>query len=89
MVGAGELLADADGLAEGDVVVGDGVGLTDLLGCGLPAGVGEAEGECWGGVAWPDAAGVIPPVGETGRMKWGTVSAAATITAAPPVAMAA
>ena len=43
-MGVGELLTDADGLAEGDVVVGYGVGLTDLLGCGLPAGVGEAEG---------------------------------------------
>ena len=42
-MGVGELLADADGLAEGDVVR-DGVGLTDLVGCGLPAGVGEADG---------------------------------------------
>ena len=43
LVGLDELLADADGLALGDVVR-DGVGLTDFDGCGLPTGSGELDG---------------------------------------------
>jgi hypothetical protein len=39
------LLADADGLTVGDVF-GDGVGLTDFVGCGLPAGLGDVVGGC-------------------------------------------
>ncbi len=43
LVGLVELVADADALAVGDAVR-DGVGLTVFDGCGLPAGLGDADG---------------------------------------------
>ena len=43
MVGVDELLAEADGLADREVF-GDDVGLTDLVGLGLPVGLGDTDG---------------------------------------------
>jgi hypothetical protein len=42
-VGVGELVSEADGLADGEAV-GDLVGLTVLVGFGLPAGRGVLDG---------------------------------------------
>ncbi len=42
-VGLDELLAEEDGLAGGELL-GDDVGLTDLVGFGLPLGLGTDEG---------------------------------------------
>jgi hypothetical protein len=43
VVGVGELLAEADGLADGEVF-GDDVGLTDLVGFTLRAGLRDVGG---------------------------------------------
>ena len=50
LVTVGELLADVDALAVGDALW-DGVGLTDFVGCGLPTGLGDADGCSLDGLA--------------------------------------